>query len=228
LTTRVAVSLAVLAATFVVAGPAHASPAPDTVEVSNVAHRGASAYAPENTLAAVREGIAMDGDLIEVDVQRTKDGQLVLMHDTNLARTTDVEQVFPDRTPWKVADFTYNEMMQLDAGSWKAAEFAGEKIPTLAETIELIRDSRVGLLLEVKAPGLYPGIEGDVARTMRAVPGYVESAVAADRLVVQSFDFGSMAIFKELELRGREVDDEAGEPRHSPAGAAKTSFRIPS
>lgn len=99
LTTKITATFAGVAASVVVAVPADAAPAPDTVEVANVAHRGASAYAPENTLAAVREGIKMDGDLIEVDVQRTKDGELVLIHDTNLARTTDVEQVYPDRAP---------------------------------------------------------------------------------------------------------------------------------
>ena len=81
----------------------------------------------------------------------------------------------------------------------KSPEHAGEKIPTLAETIETIRPSRAGLLLEVKAPSLYPGIEADVAAAMRAVPGYVDSAVAAQRLVVQSFDSSSMPTFKELE-----------------------------
>jgi len=199
LTAKAAATFAGVAATVAVAGPAHAAPASDTVDVANVAHRGASAYAPENTLAAVREGINMEGDLIEVDVQRTKDGELVLVHDTNLARTTDVEQVFPDRAPWRVADFTYDEILQLDAGTWKSPEYAGETIPTLTETVDVIRRSRAGLLLEIKAPELYPGIEADVARTLRAVPGYVESAVAAERLVVQSFNFDSMAIFKELE-----------------------------
>ena len=199
LTTKITAMFAGVAAGVVVAVPADAAPAPDTVEVANVAHRGASAYAPENTLAAVREGINMDSDLIEVDVQRTKDGELVLIHDTNLARTTDVEQVYPDRAPWRVADFTYDEILQLDAGSWKSPKYAGEKIPTLTETIEVIRRSSAGLLLEVKAPELYPGIEAEIARTMRALPGYVESAVAAELLVVQSFNFSSMAIFKELE-----------------------------
>lgn len=188
-----------LTAAVGVAAPAHAAPAPDTVEVANVAHRGASAYAPENTLAAVREGIEMRSDLIEVDVQRAKDGELVIVHDTNLARTTDVERVFPDRAPWKVADFTHAELGRLDAGSWKGAEYAGEPIPTLSEVIDAIRPSRAGLLLEIKAPGLYPGIEADVVDTMREVPGYVESAVAADRLVVQSFSFDSMRTYSELE-----------------------------
>lgn len=199
MTAKIATTLAARSAVVAVAGPAQAAPSPDAVDVANVAHRGASAYTPENTLAAVREGIAMGSDLIEVDVQRSKDGVLVLMHDTNLARTTDVEQVFPDRAPWRVADFTYEEMLQLDAGSWKVPEFAGEKIPTLTETIRTIRPSRAGLLLEIKAPALYPGIEADIARAMRTEPGYVESAVAADRLVVQSFDFGSMATFTEIE-----------------------------
>ncbi|MGH3332488.1 MAG: glycerophosphodiester phosphodiesterase [Nocardioidaceae bacterium] len=171
----------------------------NAVEVANVAHRGASAYTPENTLAAVHKGIAMGGDLIEVDVQRTKDGELVLIHDTNLIRTTDAERLFPGRAPWNVSDFTYAEILQLDAGSWKSSEYEGEKIPTLAEAVEVIRQSRSGLLLEIKAPELYPGIEADVAATMRTFPGYIESAVAGHRLVVESFNFASMRLYRELE-----------------------------
>jgi len=63
-------------------------------------------------------------DLIEVDVQRTKDGELVLVHGTNLVRTTDVKQVFPYRAPWRVTAFTYDEVLQLDAGPWKSPEYA--------------------------------------------------------------------------------------------------------
>lgn len=178
---------------------AYAAEVPDAVQVTKVAHRGASAYAPENTLAAIHEGIALGGDLIELDVQRTKDGKLVIIHDTSLARTTDVTQVFPDRAPWKVLDFTYAEIQSLDAGSWKSSEYAGEPIPTLAEAIDAIRASQSGLLLELKAPELYPGIEVEVAAEMREFPGYVRSAVAAGRLAVQSFNFGSMRLYKELE-----------------------------
>ncbi len=180
----------------------YAAAAPDghgSTEALNIAHRGASATAPENTLAAVREGIAQRGDLIELDVQRTSDGELVLIHDTTLSRTTDVEEVFPDRAPWRVSDFTYEEMLQLDAGSWKSAEYAGERIPTLRDAIGVIRASRAGLLLELKAPEVYPGIEADVLRTMRAAPGYLRSAVATDRLVVQSFSVDSVRRFADLE-----------------------------
>jgi glycerophosphoryl diester phosphodiesterase len=189
-----ALTLAVSAAP---ASAASMSEEPDMVRVVNVAHRGSSAEAPENTLAAFRLGIEQGSDLIESDVQRSRDGALVLMHDTTLTRTTDVEQVFPDRSPWRVSDFTLAEIKQLDAGSWKSPEFAGEEVPTLAEMVEVVRPSRSGILMEIKAPYLYPGIEAEVADTFDRFPGYVPSATAADRLVVQSFDWESMRRYKQ-------------------------------
>jgi glycerophosphoryl diester phosphodiesterase len=150
----------------------------------NVAHRGASATHPENTLPAIRAAIELGVDLVELDVQRTRDGALVLMHDKTLARTTDVQILFPSRGPWRLADFTYDELMRLDAGSWKSGLFAGERIPTLEQAIEVIRASGTGLLLELKAPECYPGIVTDVATTFRLMP--------MSRLVVQSFDIAAM------------------------------------
>ena len=194
------VGVALAAAVAVPMTPvASASEPPDAVTVVNAAHRGASADFPENTLTAFREGIAIGADFAELDVQRSTDGELVIIHDTNLARTTNVEQIFPDRAPWNVGDFSYAEMLSLDAGSWKGAQFAGEKIPTLAESIEVIRHSSAGMLLEIKAPGLYPGIEAEVAAEMNTFPGYVDSAVSAGRLIVQSFSFDSMRLFTGLE-----------------------------
>jgi glycerophosphoryl diester phosphodiesterase len=152
-----------------------------------VAHRGASAEAPENTLAAVRSALARDSDLVEVDVQRSKDGALVLMHDTTLARTTNVRKLYPNRAPWLVGQFTYAELSRLDAGSWKAPRYAGERIPTLEELVEVVRRSRSGLLLELKAPALYPGIVREVTTTLAQRQGYLPSAVGAGRLVVESF-----------------------------------------
>jgi glycerophosphoryl diester phosphodiesterase len=158
----------------------------------NIAHRGASDEAAENTLTAVRRAVDLGADMVEVDVQRSRDGALVLMHDTTLVRTTNVQQVFPGRGPWRVGDFTHDELMRLDAGSWKSPDLAGEPLPTLTDLIETLRCSRTGLLLELKAPELYPGIVSDVVATMRAVPGFLQSAVASRRLVVESFSFAAM------------------------------------
>ncbi|GAB2479988.1 hydrolase [Promicromonospora xylanilytica] len=198
---------ALLAVTATVAGasavlpasPALAAGPPEHVDVVNTAHRGAMGHAPENTLAAFAVGVEMGSDLIESDVQRSKDGVLVLMHDTTLTRTTDVEQVFPDRAPWRVSDFTYEEIQRLDAGSWFSEEFAGEPVPTMAQMIELVRPTRAGILMELKSPALYPGIERQVAEEFAGYPGYVESAVRAERLVVQSFDWASMERYHEAQ-----------------------------
>lgn len=175
----------------VVAPTADAAVRPD---LTNVAHRGASAHAPENTLAAVREGVAMNADMVEIDVQRSADGALVVMHDTTLTRTTDVEQVFPDRDSYAIADFTLAEIRQLDAGSWFDAEFAGERVPTLTETLAVLRGGDVGLLLEVKEPALYPGIEAEIATELGRDRWWLLPAPShlAHRLVVQSFDWASM------------------------------------
>lgn len=167
-------------------------------DLTNVAHRGASAHAPENTLAAMRAGVAMGADMVEIDVQRTADGELILMHDTNLIRTTDAEEVFPDHGSYDVSAFTMAEVRQLDAGSWFGADFAGEPVPTLAAALDVLRGGDVGLLLEIKAPDRYPGIEKEIAREFDrwwlkpAPPGL------AHRLVIQSFDWPSMKRSQDL------------------------------
>ena len=100
---------------------------------------------------------------------RTKDGRLVITHDLSLARTTDVEQVFPDRTSYQVADYTLAEIKQLDAGSWFGAEFAGQRILTLREWVEAVGSS-AGMLLEAKDPWAFPGIETDIDKELRSIP----------------------------------------------------------
>ncbi|MDP3890842.1 glycerophosphodiester phosphodiesterase family protein [Nocardioides sp.] len=200
LSTLLATAVAGAAAVALLAPlPAVAAGQPEHVRVINTAHRGAMGYAPENTLAAFQLGVDQRADLVEADVQRTKDGVLVLMHDTTLTRTTDVAEVFPDRAPWRVSDFTYAEIQQLDAGSWFSEEYAGEPVPTMAQMVELIRPRRSGILMEVKSPALYPGIEQQIADEFAGFPGYVRSAVASQRLVVQSFDWESMARYHQLQ-----------------------------
>jgi len=152
-----------------------------------VAHRGASGYAPENTLAAVDKAHELGIDWVENDVQRTKDGELVVIHDTTLSRTTDVEDRFPDRSPWKVSDFTLKEIKTLDAGSWFGSQFKGEKIPTLREYLDRLTRNGQDLLLELKSPELYPGIERETLGQLRR-EGWLDRLHTGSRLIIQSFN----------------------------------------
>ncbi|MDR8413315.1 glycerophosphodiester phosphodiesterase [Nonomuraea sp. 3-1Str] len=184
-------TLTVLAAVIPPPAASAAGPAPAP---SVVAHRGASAYAPENTIAAFELAAEQGADLFELDVQETRDHRLVLMHDDTLARTTDAEKVFPGRAPWPVSGLSLAEIRKLDAGSWFDGDYADEPVPTLAETLRAMSGSGLGLLLEIKAPHLYPGIESRVAAELRRAPAWLEPG----RLVVQSFDWDSMRRFHAL------------------------------
>ncbi len=132
-----------------------------------VAHRGASAYAPEHTLAAYRLAIAQGADFVEQDLAVTKDGVLICLHDASLERTTNVEELFPGRVTtqtiegktrkaWLANDFTLAEIKTLDAGSWFDPKFKGEKVPTFDEAIALIR-GKAGIFPELKTPEIYAG-----------------------------------------------------------------------
>ncbi|TXS51681.1 glycerophosphodiester phosphodiesterase [Streptomyces sp. t39] len=156
-----------------------------------IAHRGASAYAPENTLAAVDAADALGFAWVENDVQRTRDGELVVVHDDSLARTTDVEQRFPDRAPWKVKDFTAAEIATLDAGGWFGERWAGARVPTLQEYLRRVDANGQKLLLEIKKPELYPDIERDTLRVL-GEEGWLDRRHVRSRLVVQSFGADSV------------------------------------
>jgi glycerophosphoryl diester phosphodiesterase len=156
-----------------------------------VSHRGASAYAPENTLAAIDKAKELGFRWVENDVQRTKDGELVVIHDTTLNRTTDVEELYPDRAPWNVKDFTAAEIAKLDAGSWKDPQYAGARVPTLKQYLRRVDANHQRLLLEVKAPELYPGIEHDILRQLRKM-SWLNPSHVRHRLVIQSFSADSV------------------------------------
>ncbi|MBC3192924.1 hypothetical protein H7X46_17845 [Pseudonocardia sp. C8] len=194
----------------------HAAPAePERARTGPevVAHRGASGDSPENTLAAVDEALRQRADTIEIDVRRTADGHLVVLHDSTLTRTTDVERVFPGRAPDPVGTFTLAELKRLDAGSWFGPAFAGEPVPTLAEVVAHTGD-RAGLLVELKDTAHYPGIEQEVA----AVLGAPRAGVA-----VQSFDHDTMRRFAEAAPdvpAGWLFDDRPGRARLDEAAAA--------
>ncbi|GLY82604.1 glycerophosphodiester phosphodiesterase [Actinoallomurus iriomotensis] len=189
---RIAALVSALPLTY--AGMAFVPAARQPAGVADIAHRGASAHAPENTLAAFREARAANADYFELDVQQTRDHVPIIMHDATLGRTTDAEKVFPGRSPWRVGDFTLAQVKRLDAGSWFSPRYAGERVPTLAETLREMEGSDMKLLLELKNPALYPGLPGRVADELRAQPGWT----LPDRTVVQSFDWPSVESFHRL------------------------------
>jgi glycerophosphoryl diester phosphodiesterase len=106
-----------------------------------IAHRGNSHAAPENTIAALRSAIEERADAVEIDVQMTKDGELVLMHDRSLLRTCGVNAY--------VSELNYREMEHLDAGSWFSPAFQGERIPTLTQALDACR-GELNVMIEVK------------------------------------------------------------------------------
>ncbi|MEU6350506.1 glycerophosphodiester phosphodiesterase family protein [Streptomyces sp. NPDC047072] len=161
-----------------------------------IAHRGASAHAPENTLPAVDKAAALGIDWVENDVQRTRDGTLVVLHDDNLRRTTDVEEVYPRRAPWKVRDFTAAEIARLDAGSWFGKAFRGTRVPTLKQYLDRVDLHHQKLLLEIKNPELYPGIEKQTLKLL-ANESWLDQG-HRDRLVVQSFSAAALRTVHEL------------------------------
>ncbi len=155
-------------------------------EVDVVAHAGGLAAAPQNTAAAVRLSVSQGADVVENDFQRTADGRIVVLHDTSLANTTNVEEVFPTRAPWNVGDFTLAEIRQLDAGSWFSPAFQGERIPTLRQWARAVGDE-AAMLIEAKTPELYPGIASQLATEVRSRP-VLQRALRDGRLVVMSFN----------------------------------------
>lgn len=149
-------------------------------QVENVAHRGATGYAPENTIAAFDLAVDMKADYIEIDVQRSKDGKLVLIHDTTVDRTTD--------GTGKVGDLTFEQLRSLDAGSWKGEQFVGELIPTFEEILDRYH-GKIGILIELKAPELYPGIEEQVAEVLKERN---LDKPQNEKIIIQSFNFESV------------------------------------
>ena len=190
-------SLAVTTCLAVAAAVAtHAVVAPKKI---NIAHRGASAYAPEHTIAAYTLAMEQGADFVEQDLAVTKDGVLVCIHDLTLERTTNVEEVFPDRfvevkegpqagKHWLVNDFTLAEIKRLDAGAWFDKKFAGATIPTFQEAIDMVK-GKAGLYPELKDPEFYRDRKVDQDKLFIDIVrknGLVNDPKTP--LIVQSFD----------------------------------------
>lgn len=150
-----------------------------------IAHRGSSAVAPENTMAAFTKAIEMGSDMIELDVQRSKDGHIVVIHDHTLKRTTNGTGL--------VRDHTLAELQELDAGSWFGEEFAGEPIPTLREVLEAIR-GKCAVNIEIKnLPYPDPGVEQELVDLLADVE------FPLDDVVVSCFDHFCLATLEKIE-----------------------------
>ncbi|ARH90693.1 MULTISPECIES: glycerophosphodiester phosphodiesterase [Streptomyces] len=188
---------ALMGLSALVLSPTAAQAAPHGRTPETVAHRGASSYAPENTLASIDAAARLGFDWVENDVQRTKDGELVILHDNSLARTTNVKKIFPDRSPWNVSDFTLKEIEKLDAGSWFGPKFAGERVPTLEDYMDEVEDNDQSLLMELKSPELYPGIELQTLRELRHA-GWLDRDHVKHRLIIQSFNADAIKTVHEL------------------------------
>jgi glycerophosphoryl diester phosphodiesterase len=151
----------------------------------NFAHRGASGYCPENTMIAFKKAIQLGATGIETDVQMTKDGHLVLIHDESLKRTTTSKKGM-------VKDFTLSELKQLDAGRWFHSRFRGEAVPTLEELIDLVSGTSIILNLELKNGIVpYPTMEERVIQ-------YVKLYGMTNRVVISSFNHNSLIRCKEI------------------------------
>lgn len=145
-----------------------------------IAHRGASGHAPENTMAAFELAIELGADAVELDVRRSLDGALVVIHDATVNRTTTGEH------RGFVSRLTLAQLKTLDAGSWRGTQYAGERIPTLEEVFVGLR-GRTRFLIELKDSG----IEEDVVRVIR-------EAGVADSVMLQSFSAKSVAVIASL------------------------------
>ncbi|MBS1253210.1 MAG: Glycerophosphodiester phosphodiesterase, cytoplasmic [Anaerolineales bacterium] len=220
---------------------------PYRCDTSNIAHRGARSLAPENTLAAARKGLDAGADMWELDVQLTAAGALILVHDDTLDRTSNVEEVFPDRRPWRVSDFTLAEIRQLDFGSWfnetdpfgeiaagnvstdEQESYVDEPAPTLRQALEWTRDNDWRVNVELKALGDVAG----AATFVEDVVFLIEELDMVDRVLISSFDHDYVKRAKTANsdvrvgaLANWHIDDVAGYIRELGADAYNPSVKI--
>ena len=175
--------------------------------VVNIAHRGARSLAPENTLSAARKGLEVGADMWELDVQLTADGELMVIHDSTLKRTSDAEDVFPYRRPWQVHEFTLDEIRKLDFGSWFIEQdpfgqiaagvvteedirsYMGEPAPTLEQALLFTREQNWSVNVEIKDLSNKPGDNLIVDKVI----ALVEKLDMVDMVLVSSFNHKYLA-----------------------------------
>ena len=151
-----------------------------------IGHRGASAVAPENTMAAFREALAVGADGIEFDVRLTRDGVPVVIHDSTLRRTGGI--------PRRVADLTWSEIKKVDVGSWFGKSFANETVPSLAELFTLFHTNNSTLYLEMKSDSV-----ADQRPLAEACVRAIEEHSLQERVVVECFQLPALGILREFD-----------------------------
>ena len=148
-----------------------------------IGHRGAAGTCPENTLAAYRRAVELGCDGIELDIHRTRDGHLVVIHDFFLNATTTGHGL--------IRDLTLADVKAADAGVRKGEQFAGERVPTLEEVLDALPE-QMTIFVELKAGSMiYPGIEADLLALL-------ERKAAMHRVQVSSFDHQGLAQLHQL------------------------------
>ena len=168
----------------------------------NIAHRGARSLAPENTILAARKALELGADMWELDVRMTYDGELIVIHDDTLERTSNVSDVFPTRRPWLVHQFSIDEIRLLDFGSWfgekdpfgqveaglvpksDLSSYVGEPAPTLEEALNFTLEHNWRVNLEIK--GLRD-ISGD-DQVVKKVIELVDKLSMAGHVLISSFN----------------------------------------
>jgi len=151
-----------------------------------IGHRGASAVAPENTMAAFRKAIAVGADGIEFDVRLTRDGVPVVIHDSTLRRTGGL--------PQRIADLTWSEVAKVDVGSWFSGSFANETVPSLAELFTLFESNNATLYLEMKCDS-----SAEYAPLAEACCELIAQRGLKQRVVVECFQLPALRIVREID-----------------------------
>ncbi len=171
--------------------------------VEVIAHRGARSLAPENTLVAAKLAYELGADLWETDVNLTKDNELILCHDKDLTRCSDVREKFPDRSPYLVTDFLLEETVLLDSGSFfnntdpfsqikegqvgkdSLATYVGEPIPTLNQALLLTRELNWKINIELK---YFPDIYHDFYLPEKTMESITKSGIRLEQVILSSFN----------------------------------------
>lgn len=151
-----------------------------------IAHRGGSLEAPENTMASFKHAVNVGAKFVELDVQMSSDGALVIIHDDTLDRTTTGSG--------PISDYTLEELKQFDAGVKKGDQWKGESIPTLREVLDLCVEAGVGVVIELKSPYLYDGLVEKVAALLAEM-----WTRGAENLWCISFDHDSIRRMRSLD-----------------------------